>query len=145
MNNKLDPNIWGPHFWFFLHTIAFTYPLKPNQTIKKKYYEFLHNFYLFLPDENIGNKFNKLLVKYPPTPYLDSRMSLMKWTHFIHNKINKILNKDLISFELSLENYHKHYIPKELIVKEKYKYKKLLLYSSISIILLGTSYYLYNK
>ena len=22
----LDPKIWGPHYWFFLHTVAITYP-----------------------------------------------------------------------------------------------------------------------
>ena len=35
----LDPTIWGPHYWFFLHTIAMTYPIRPNDVTKKKYYE----------------------------------------------------------------------------------------------------------
>ncbi len=30
-----DPNIWGPHYWFFLHTIAESYPENPNQVTKK--------------------------------------------------------------------------------------------------------------
>ena len=32
----LDPKIWGPHYWFFLHTIAMSYPLRPNAVTKKK-------------------------------------------------------------------------------------------------------------
>ena len=40
---SLDPKIWGPHYWFVLHTIALTYPLTPNDTTKKKYYDFFHN------------------------------------------------------------------------------------------------------
>ena len=32
----LDPVVWGPHYWFVLHTIALTYPSNPNETIKKK-------------------------------------------------------------------------------------------------------------
>ena len=24
----LNPKIWGPHYWFFLHTIAINYPKK---------------------------------------------------------------------------------------------------------------------
>ena len=39
----LDPNIWGPHYWFFLHTLALTYPETPNDVIKKKYYDFYQN------------------------------------------------------------------------------------------------------
>ena len=32
---SLNPKVWGPHYWFVLHTIALTYPLKPNETVKK--------------------------------------------------------------------------------------------------------------
>ena len=32
----LDAKVWGPHFWFTLHTIAITYPSHPNDTVKKK-------------------------------------------------------------------------------------------------------------
>ena len=34
-----DPEIWGPHYWFFLHTVSESYPLTPNETTKKKYYD----------------------------------------------------------------------------------------------------------
>ena len=84
----LNPKVWGPHYWFVLHTIANTYPLAPNDVTKKKYYDFIQNLPLLLPIEEIGNSFAKYLDKYPVTPYLDSRPSFMKWMHFIHNKIN---------------------------------------------------------
>ncbi len=84
---SLNPKIWGPHYWFVLHTIALTYPLKPNETMRKKYYDLMINFHLFLPDTKIGTKFAELLNVYPVTPYLDSRQSFIKWMHFIHNKI----------------------------------------------------------
>jgi hypothetical protein len=45
----LDPKVWGPHYWFFLHTLAMTYPHHPNAVTKKKYYEFVQNLPLFLP------------------------------------------------------------------------------------------------
>lgn len=105
----LDPTIWGPHYWFFLQTTARCYPLHPNETIKKKYYDFFQNFPLFLPNKNISNRFLTILDKYPITPYLDSRTSLLKWIHFIHNKINNDLGKPTLTFEDSLENYYKHY------------------------------------
>ena len=30
------PEIWGPHYWFFLNTVAMTYPNYPNKVTKKK-------------------------------------------------------------------------------------------------------------
>jgi hypothetical protein len=36
---QLDPKVWGPHMWFFLHTISMTYPVRPNAVTKKIYYE----------------------------------------------------------------------------------------------------------
>ena len=84
----LDPKIWGPHYWFFLHTLAMTYPHHPNTVTKKKYYEFIQNLPLFIPVEEISKEFEKLIDIYPITPYLDNRHSFTCWMHFIHNKIN---------------------------------------------------------
>ena len=96
-NLQLDPNVWGPHYWFFLHTLAISYPHHPNAITKKKYYELIQNLPLFIPIESIGNDFIKLLDEYPVTAYLDNRESLIKWMHFIHNKINEKLEKPKIS------------------------------------------------
>ena len=95
--NNFDPDVWGPHYWFFLHTIAESYPEHPNETIKRKYYDLIQNMPIFIPVIEIGNKFSNLLDKYPITPYLCSRESFVRWVHFIHNKINVLLNKKEIS------------------------------------------------
>ena len=92
-NLQLDPTVWGPHFWFFLHTLAISYPHHPNAVTKKKYYELIQNLPLFIPVESIGSDFIKILDEYPVTAYLDNRESLTKWMHFIHNKINEKLEK----------------------------------------------------
>ena len=102
MTEKLfDPNVWGPHYWFVLHTITLGYPLLPNDISKKKYYEFIHNIPLFIPVKQIGDKFSIILDKYPVAPSLDSRDSLIKWFHFIHNKIN-ILKKTLLILKVRI-------------------------------------------
>ena len=44
---KFDPNVWGPHYWFFLHTIAESYPLHPNDVTKKNI-TILFKIYLYL-------------------------------------------------------------------------------------------------
>ena len=101
----LDPKIWGPHYWFVLHTIALSYPQDPTEVIRKKFYDFYQNLPLFIPIEEIGNNFSKFLDKYPVTPYLESRQSLVRWTNFIHNKINTALNMPTLTLEEALSSY----------------------------------------
>ena len=94
---SINNNIWGPPFWKTLHIICHHYPLQPNSIMKKKMYDFFHNLPVFLPDHDIGDKFSEILDKYPMKPYLDTRDSLCKWIHFIHNQINIRLNKPQLS------------------------------------------------
>ena len=37
----MDPQLWGPHLWYFLHTITFQYPIKPSWNDKKEMSDFL--------------------------------------------------------------------------------------------------------
>jgi FAD-linked sulfhydryl oxidase len=138
-----DPSVWGPHYWFFLHTVAQTYPEHPNEVTKRKYYDLLQNMPLFIPNPEIGNKFSDLLDKYPVTPYLESRQSLIHWVHFIHNKVNAKLGKRELSLHESLEAYHAHYIPREREKALLKKYKKHLFYGTIAA-LGGLIIYLYK-
>jgi len=142
----IEPTIWGPHYWYFLHTIAFCYPLHPNTITKKKYYEFIHNLYLFIPNKNISNNFSQLLEKYPVTPYLDNRESFVRWTHFIHNKINKKLDKPIISLQEFYDIYKKKNKPpnNNNFIQIKKIIKKVM-YFILFIIFSGLIYYLYNK
>ena len=141
----LNPEIWGPFYWFVLHTIALTYPENPNETIKKKYYDFIHNIPLFLPIPAIGNQFSVLLDKYPVTPYLDSQSSFVKWMHFIHNKINISLDKPEITMEEAMVKYYEHYKPKAIKEKEQRKRREKYVFVGIITIILLLSIYLYKK
>ena len=58
---EYEPEIWGPHYWFFLNTMALTYPTFPNDVIKKKYYDLIHNFSYFIPHDTISKYFNEML------------------------------------------------------------------------------------
>jgi len=141
----LNPKVWGPHFWFVLHTIAVTYPLTPNSVTKKKYYDFIQNLPLFLPIPEIGNTFIKYLDKYPVTPYLDSRPSFTKWMHFIHNKINVSIGESELSMEESMAQYYEHYKPKAVKDTEQRKQREKLIFLFILVFLLIITCILYNK
>ena len=141
----LEPKVWWPHYWFVLHTIALTYPLNPNDCTKKKYYDFFNNLPLFVPVENIGNSISKLLDEYPVTPYLDSRDSLIKWVHFIHNKVNFSLGIKEITLEEAMSEYYNNYKPKEITVLKDYKQQEKYVFYFILLSLGVTAFYLYKK
>ena len=141
----LDPKIWGPHYWFFIHTVAMTYPIRPNAVTKKKYYEFIQNIPLFIPVESLSGEFSKLIDKYPVTPYLDNRESLIRWTHFIHNKINQKLEKPQISLSEFYIKYYEEYKSQNVKMVEYYKMREKAIYCGIIVTIAGGIYYLYDK
>lgn len=141
---ELDPNIWTRHYWFFLQTISFNYPEYPNKYLKKKYYDFFMNFPLFIPDENIGNKFSEFLDKYPISPYLDSKNKLIKWTIFIQNEMDRFLGLPERSYEEIINKYYDEYRNTKQIDKKNKINKDRIIASIIIILLLLTSYYFYN-
>jgi len=142
---KLNPNVWLPHLKFTLQTIAITYPSNPNDVAKKKYYDFISNLPVFIPIEPIGKNFMDLLDQYPVTPYLDSRMSMMKWVHFIFNKISVQLDQPIEEFYDSLEKYYDEYKPKEYKTREIAKTRKKYIEFAVGTILVGLIIYLYKK
>jgi hypothetical protein len=144
-NTFLDPKIWGPHFWFVLHTMALTYPLTPNDTTKKKYYDFIQNLPLFLPIAEIGNNFSLFLDRYPVTPYLDSRESFIKWMHFIHNKINLANNVPEVGYEEAMQQYYEHYRPKKVKDTEQLARREKMIFLGLMLFIIALLILLYNK
>lgn len=141
--SHFDSTVWGPHFWFFLHTLAFTYPELPNDVIKRKYYDLIMNFPLFLPDCKMGADFAHMLEKYPCVPYLDTRDSFIRWVNFIHNKINRSLNKPEVPLMESLDDYILYYqrTSGKKPYTEKIFYMDIVVYCiSIFLLLLLISY-----
>ena len=142
---NLDPKVWGPHYWFFLHTISMSYPIHPNAVTKKKYYDFIQNIPLFIPVESMASEFSKLLDQYPVQPYLDNKESFIRWMWFIHNKINKKLEKPQISLNDFYVKYYEEYKPVNEKMSEYYKIRGKLIYSGIIISFFGGIWYLYDK
>ena len=140
---NFDPIVWGPHYWFFLHTIAHSYPTTPNEVTKRKYYDTIQNMPLFIPDSDIGDRFSNLLDKYPVSPYLGSRESFVRWVHFVHNKVNVILGKDEMSFLESVDAYFAQYKPRPFVLSTTLGIPKYYLYAAI-ILMCIILIYLYS-
>ena len=98
-----------------------------------------------MPVESIGNDFIRLLDEYPVTAYLDNRESLTKWMHFIHNKINEKLEKPKITMNEFYLKYYEEYKPKDIKMKEFYRWREKIIYTLVLLSTSGLIVYLYNK
>ena len=142
--NFFNPDVWGPHYWFFLHTIAESYPITPNSITKRKYYDLIQNMPLFIPVVEMGDKFSEFLDKYPVSPYLDNRDSFVRWVHFIHNKFNVLLGKEQISLPLALEKYRAEYKPKPIYLSEKINLRKHYIHAALILLFVVLIYMYYE-
>ena len=139
-----DQNVWGPHYWFFLHTIAEAYPLTPNEVTKRKYYDLIQNMPLFIPIAEMGNKFSEMLDKYPVSPYLDNRDSFVRWVHFIHNKFKVMLGKNEVLFADALEQYRGEYKPKPVYLHERIHIRRQYVHIILILLCLFLIYVYYE-
>ena len=129
----MDPNIWGPHAWHFLHTVTLFYPINPTPKQKKIYKLFFHNLADVLPCSHCSSNYKFHLKQHPIDDFLHNRQTLVSWLVKIHNLTNQNLKKKNQSF--TLEQFTKLY--KSLYSKPPHS----CLYISIFLYIY---YYLYS-
>ena len=61
----MDPEVWGPHAWIFLHTITLTYPHNPTDQDKKNYKMFFYNLATVLPCTHCSQNYRIHLKQLP--------------------------------------------------------------------------------
>lgn len=101
----MDPKIWGPHAWFFLHTMAFAYPYKPRHDQQHTMKQFLLHLGGTLPCQACQQHYQQHLQKRSLDAAVLSKDNLFKWMVDIHNDVNRQLGKP----EMSLDNAYKKY------------------------------------
>ena len=96
----MDPKVWGPHGWFFLHAVTLVYPNKPNEEDKTNMKNFISSAGKVLPCFKCRNNFKKHLIKLPLTDeVLLNRENLVKWLIDVHNEVNEMIHKPKMSYE----------------------------------------------
>jgi hypothetical protein len=103
----MKPEIWGPHLWFIMHLISFEYPERPTEMDKRIYHDFYTSLKDVIPCEMCKKHYRDHITKYPLTPHLDSRDTLVKWVIQVHNFVNASLNKPLLNIQQVMEIYSK--------------------------------------
>lgn len=112
----------------FIKIICFYYSYKPNDTLKKKYYEILSNVPVFYPNSFFTKEYLHLLNSNPLASFLDNRDDLLHWCHFIENSLLKKLG-------LQTQNYA------SWLLEYNMKYEKPYEYSVEE----GSKHFLYNE
>ena len=99
----MDPNIWGPHAWIFLHSITYNYPEKPSSSQQKSAINFFKSLRYLLPCSICKDNYADHLIQNPIENNVQSRKKIVKWLIDIHNDVNSILGKPFVSSK-SIEN-----------------------------------------
>ena len=73
----MEPKIWGPPAWEFLHTITFNYPDNPSLQDKQNHRMFFDSLKNVIPCPNCKKHYKQNLIKYPIQ--LDSKDDFIQW------------------------------------------------------------------
>jgi hypothetical protein len=105
----MDPTIWGPKLWFFIHTIALNFPENPTFEQKKYYESFFENLKYIIPCDKCRLHYTQRQNINPVSKYLTDPNALFKYTIDLHNEVNKSLGKRIYSYEEVSNLYKNHY------------------------------------
>ena len=130
----MEPNIWGPDAWTFLHSITFQYPENPTDIDKQNYHTFFDSLKNVLPCPTCQEHYGNTLTGYPIK--LDNRQELIEWFIDIHNDVNRNTGKEVYSYD---DVYRKYNVMYGVDTGNNYEYLLILLI--LSIIIIGCYYY----
>lgn len=103
----MHPTIWGPHLWFIMHIISFEYPDNPTEYDKRIYHDFYTSLKDVIPCKDCRKHYRDFITKYPLTPHLDTRDTLIKWVIQVHNFVNISIGKPTFTVPQVMELYSK--------------------------------------
>jgi len=103
---SINSDFWGSSGWKLLHYITLSYPDNPTAIDKKNMKNFFASFQTVIPCKTCATNFKKHMTKYPLTDnILSSRRNLVHWLIDIHNEVNKLLGKPILSYAKALSLY----------------------------------------
>ena len=131
-----NPEVWGPHAWVFLHSVALGYPDNPTEAISNAYFDFFQNVGKVLPcgtcrehymrDFGNGNTLRDALF---------NNEALFRWTVDAHNRVNLSTGKRSVSYSEAYDLLSEPAHPGRL------GYQKWIMLLIIVLVVLGMCYY----
>jgi len=101
----MNPEVWGPSAWTFLHSVTLAYPDNPSDTDKSDYENFFNTLQPILPCAKCSQNYMRHLQEDPITNNLDNKNSLVKWLINVHNKVNKTNDKKELTYDEVMNHY----------------------------------------
>jgi hypothetical protein len=136
MRHNLNPEVWGPHAWFFIESSVLSYPDNPTDSDKKKMSTFLKSIQYAIPCEGCRHHYKSNLKSNPLTDnVLKNKDELFKWVVEMHNSANRRntfakSENETLQYYISVynsepkykyinENFHNDYIYSSDNIKKK--------------------------
>jgi hypothetical protein len=104
---RFPPSVWGPILWHTIHVTALSYPSNPTYAQKKAAKEFYESLSELIPCPVCREHYKVHLQKLPLSPHLDRREDLFRWTVELHNEVNQMLGKPIVSETESINFYRR--------------------------------------
>ena len=105
----MEPTLWGPKLWFFMHTIALNFPDNPSFEEIRNYESFFENLKYIIPCDKCKLHYTQRLNENPISKYLTDANTLFIYTIDLHNEVNKSLGKRIYSYDEVSKIYKNHY------------------------------------
>ncbi len=100
----MNPHIWGPHAWIFLHSISITYPDNPDQSTQLSAKNLILSLKELLPCEHCKKNYEEH-IKNLSDDIFTSKKKFFKFLVDLHNKVNKLNGKREYSYEEVINIY----------------------------------------
>lgn len=100
----IDPKLWGPPAWKFLHYITIAYPDNPTEKNKEDMKFFFKYLREVIPCDKCKMNFSDHLKEHPLTDEtLICKQNLVKWLINVHNSVNKMTNKEIVNYDEAMK------------------------------------------
>ena len=133
---NIDPNRWGKHLWRFGHYLTLAYPDNPTEEDKQNIKSFFLLLQNVLPCEKCRLNYKNHLLQTPLSEdILNNRDMLIVWFFNLHNKVNKINNKPIMTKQEFIDDY----------INNKQENNNRLMYAGLAFIILIIIVIIYKK
>ena len=103
---NINPNFWGPHAWFFIDNVAFSYPKNPSSYHKELFKKFFLTIGNIIPCYSCRIHIKENLKKNPLTnKILSNRTKFIEWVFEFHNIVRKSQGKNKRTYSQIMEYY----------------------------------------
>ena len=103
----MKPELWGKQFWFTIHCIALNYPHQPTITEQTEAINFFKSLTALLPCTKCKVHYTENLDITLLQEAVQSRDSLFAFTVDLHNKVNLMNNKKVLTVDEALREFSK--------------------------------------